>query len=111
MAKYCSNCGSEVNENAIVCVNCGCAIKNEEKDDNNNSATTKSPKVGLILGILGIVFAWLYALIGHALSIIGIIISVNEYKTTNNRVGLIVSIIGESCAIFSSLIGVIIALS
>lgn len=27
MAKYCSNCGSAVNENAVVCVNCGCALQ------------------------------------------------------------------------------------
>lgn len=23
---YCSNCGAEVNENAVVCVKCGCAV-------------------------------------------------------------------------------------
>lgn len=26
MAKFCSNCGNEVNENAVVCLKCGCAI-------------------------------------------------------------------------------------
>ena len=26
MARYCTNCGNEVNENAVVCVKCGCAI-------------------------------------------------------------------------------------
>ena len=26
MAKYCGNCGNEVNENAVVCIKCGCAI-------------------------------------------------------------------------------------
>lgn len=23
---YCSNCGAEVNDNAVVCVKCGCAV-------------------------------------------------------------------------------------
>ena len=26
MARYCTYCGNEVNENAVVCVKCGCAI-------------------------------------------------------------------------------------
>lgn len=26
MAKFCAHCGNEVNENAVVCVKCGCAI-------------------------------------------------------------------------------------
>ena len=24
---YCSNCGAEVNDNAVVCVKCGCAVR------------------------------------------------------------------------------------
>ncbi|MBR4888064.1 MAG: DUF4190 domain-containing protein [Clostridia bacterium] len=64
----------------------------------------------LVLGILGIIFAWLFALIGHILSIIGIVLGVKEYKKTEKMTGLILSIIGESCAIFSSIIGVIVIL-
>ena len=25
--KYCQNCGAEINDNAVVCVKCGCSIK------------------------------------------------------------------------------------
>lgn len=28
---YCKNCGKEVDENALVCVNCGVAVKNKKK--------------------------------------------------------------------------------
>ncbi len=28
MAKFCTHCGNEVNENAVICVKCGCAINN-----------------------------------------------------------------------------------
>ena len=28
MAKFCSSCGKEVNENAVICVNCGCSLGN-----------------------------------------------------------------------------------
>lgn len=108
MAKYCSNCGSEVDENAVVCVKCGCAIQKEENNYNNNPiVNTTNPKTSLILGILGIVFAWLFAIIGHALSIIGIIVGIKEYKATNKMTGLILSIVGEVCAIFSSIIGAV----
>lgn len=25
--KYCSNCGAEIDENAVICVKCGCAVQ------------------------------------------------------------------------------------
>lgn len=107
MAKYCSNCGSEVDEKAVVCIKCGCAIKKENNYENCLETTTETPKTGLILGVLGIIFAWLFAIIGHALSIIGIIVGIKEYKSTNKMTGLILSIVGEVCAIFSSMLGVV----
>lgn len=30
---YCSNCGAEVNENAVVCIKCGCAVNGGLKRD------------------------------------------------------------------------------
>ena len=108
MAKFCSHCGSEIDENAVICVKCGCAV-NEEKNDSVESV--KKAKTSLIFGILGIVFAWLFAIIGHVLSIIGIVVGIKEYKATNKMTGLILSIIGEVCAIFSSIIGAVIGSS
>lgn len=56
---YCSNCGAEINDNAVVCVKCGCAVK---KDDPRQIGDfTKSSKEWLVclilcffLGYLGI---------------------------------------------------------
>ena len=70
-----------------------------------------SPKAALILGILGIVFAWFFAFVGHVLSIIGIIIGAVELKKTRKPAGLIVSIVGETCAIASSIIGFLISVA
>lgn len=67
----------------------------------------KKVQKSLILGVIGIVFAWLFALVGHIVSIIGIIIGVKEYKETNKNTGMIISIIGEVCSIISSIIGVV----
>jgi hypothetical protein len=36
---YCSKCGKEIHDEAVVCVHCGCKIKNEsflETDDGKN---------------------------------------------------------------------------
>ena len=98
MAKFCTHCGNEINKNADVCIKCGCMVKKPPQHQT---------KVSLILGIIGIVFAWLFALVGHITSIIGIIIGIKEYKETEKMTGLILSIIGEVCSIFSSIIGAV----
>ena len=38
MAKFCSNCGNKLNENADICLKCGVLI---DKKDNNNNVKTK----------------------------------------------------------------------
>lgn len=120
MARFCSNCGNPINENAAFCSKCGAPVaRNENFNDFNNTNngyynnqppiknTHSSPKAAMVLGILGIVFAWLYALIGHILSIIGIVLGAREYSETRNPTGLILSIIGEICSIISSVLGVL----
>lgn len=46
---YCSNCGKKVDENAVICVNCGCKLKN----GNGNGKGIAS----MVLGIVGLFFA------------------------------------------------------
>ncbi len=118
MAKFCSNCGNELNENSAFCANCGCAIPDAQASapdapnlENVPNAPVNKTQVSMILGIIGIVFAWLIAIIGHVLCIIGIVIGVKEYKQTGKSTGLVLSIIGESCAVFNSILGIIMASS
>ena len=103
---YCAKCGKQLLDEAVICPGCGCMVKNVTL---GNPAPTNQKKVqiSLILGIIGIVSAWLYALGGHILSIIGIVFGVKEYKETGNMIGLVLSIIGEVCSVISSLIGII----
>ena len=56
---YCSNCGAEANDNAVVCIKCGCAL--QKPNPNNTSDPNKSSKDWLVclllcffLGYLGI---------------------------------------------------------
>ena len=81
--------------------------KRTPKASDNNSDAQKKASTSMILGIIGIISAWLFALIGHVVSIIGIVLGVKEYKETGKNTGLIISIIGEVCAVISSLIGFI----
>ena len=104
--KFCTHCGSEINDNAVLCIKCGCSV--ECKNANNPILHSESKvSASLILGIVGIVFAWLFALVGHIASIVGIILGIKEYRETQKMTGLVLSIIGEACSVFSSIIGAV----
>lgn len=60
MAKFCSNCGKELNDNADICLNCGVLINKEESKINSNKNINNSKKKGLptwaiVLIVLGCV--------------------------------------------------------
>ncbi len=108
--KFCTHCGNEVNEHAAVCIKCGCAIAPSARTNSITTSQTNTDSktyMSVILGIIGIIFAWLFALVGHITSIIGIILGIKEYKETEKMTGLVLSIIGEVCSIFSSIIGAV----
>lgn len=108
---FCSKCGKEIADEAVICTSCGCMVKNVNTKAVSpapaKTTTEKSPKVSLILGIVGIVTAWLIAIVGHITSIIGIVFGIKEYKETGKMTGLVLSIVGEVCSIFSSIIGAV----
>lgn len=54
--KYCSNCGSELNENQDVCLNCGSYVK---KTSTNDTGSIGWFFLGLFIPLAGII---LYAL-------------------------------------------------
>ena len=105
---FCSKCGKEIDDNAVVCIGCGCAVeKPAQKAYPVCQNAQRESHVPLILGIVGIIFAWIFALVGHITSIIGIVLGIKEYKETNRMTGLVLSIIGEVCSIISSIIGAV----
>ena len=104
---FCTKCGKEIPDEAVVCIGCGCLTE----QTNSKIAPFSKPEkkqISVIFGIVGIVFAWLFAIVGHITSVTGIIIGIKEYKETNKMTGLALSIIGEACSIFSSIIGAVI---
>lgn len=60
--KYCSNCGAEVNENAAVCIKCGCALKSNDSLA-NQPVKEQGSKASMVLGIVAIVFGAIALLI------------------------------------------------
>ena len=110
---YCTTCGKEIADDAVVCLECGCAVESTGKNKSVIADTTKenTPKTATVLGIIGIVVAWFLALAGHIVSIIGIVIGIKEYKKTERISGLVLSIVGELCSILSSIIGAVLVSS
>ena len=54
MAKFCSNCGKEVNENAAVCLNCGVALNNNINSIQGGKSKVAAGILGILLGSLGV---------------------------------------------------------
>ena len=55
---FCSKCGKEINDEAVVCIHCGCAIENKKVSlANSNDA----PNIG-------------YAVLGFFIPIVGLIL-------------------------------------
>ncbi|MBE6619484.1 MAG: zinc ribbon domain-containing protein [Ruminococcaceae bacterium] len=58
---FCSKCGKEINDEAVVCVHCGCAtgnFKNEKEKDtpiiiNNNNSASSSAAASAAAGVGG----------------------------------------------------------
>lgn len=61
--KYCSHCGAEIEDDAVICVNCGCATndgKSKVKEGNSSMG-----KIALVFMIIGCVFSPLSGLYSY----------------------------------------------
>lgn len=84
MARYCTNCGNEVNENAVICVKCGCAIpKIETYGSQAGFNPISSPSIVDTIshriktnGIIWIVIAGIQILLGLAIDWFMLIVGV-----------------------------------
>ena len=58
MAKFCQNCGKELNDGADICLNCGKIVEKgkaqTENNSSNNNNTNSNAKSKMAAGILGI---------------------------------------------------------
>ena len=86
---FCSNCGKELLDNAVVCPGCGCMVVGKEslfnQDQTNSNVAKKSSKgIKNIQGIMGIIgFALLtVAILFSVLAISETIVIVDTYWNT-----------------------------
>lgn len=74
---FCSKCGKQIDDEAMICPECGCATSNYKS--NNSNGTSEEEKN--TMATLAIVFAVLIPLVGLILGIIGVCKYQNEkYK-------------------------------
>lgn len=76
---YCQNCGKKIDENAVICVGCGCAIKRKGKGKGIAS---------MVLGILSV----LYSLIAF-LVLLDDEVELYSYYSASEMVGYIIGFV------------------
>lgn len=56
MAKFCTNCGTELNEQQDICLKCGVRVTKQSNVNNNPNAKSKlaGGLLGIFLGALGV---------------------------------------------------------
>jgi len=51
--KFCTHCGAEINEDAVICVKCGCSVKNKPNTGITVNAGTEQDKPNFGFAFLG----------------------------------------------------------
>lgn len=113
---FCSNCGNQIDDNAVVCIHCGAATQNANNQPAQPASTQSNttaivgfvlaffmPLIGLILSIIGVKNAAKCDGNGKGLAIAGIIISALEIVAIVIVIILFFGIFGALAAEFGSL--------
>lgn len=57
--KYCTQCGSEINENAVICIKCGCSVRGAiipaGRADEEDTPSTGLAVLGFFIPLAGII--------------------------------------------------------
>jgi len=53
---FCRKCGKEIDDEAVVCIHCGCAVEEQKKNsDDDRSRTGLGILLGWLLGLIGLI--------------------------------------------------------
>ena len=95
--KYCSHCGNQLVDEAIICPKCGCPtdmFNNPNRSYNQNTPNAPAAEQLSALSIVGFIFAFLVPIAGLICSIIAhkIAVTENNLRTKSfSKSGIIVS--------------------
>lgn len=65
---FCSKCGKEINDEAVVCIHCGCAVNNTANKTANQVDQIEQPNVGV--GVMLMIVSFLIPIVGVILGIV-----------------------------------------
>ena len=122
--KYCTKCGNELMDEAVICTKCGCMVENvispaKFNRNANLDGQTGSTWVALVFGILALVDAvltalyyfdvfWYIDVIGLSVCpLLGLIASI-KYLKCRNKTNSILGLIFSLLAIISNLVTIIV---
>ena len=117
--KFCSHCGKEVAEEAVICLSCGCKTQNYGNFNSTNTVVIESetePQLAIwskICGIISFFIGW------FALGITAIVLASMSKEETNGvmcpsaKVGYVCGIVSTilSSVLFVAIIVIVTALS
>lgn len=89
---FCQKCGTEINDEAVVCVNCGCAVKTTSNKNKSNSLTDEIIEISglttipLVLNIISLILLLTYCgmFLGIVGGVVGIVLSAIALAKTKN---------------------------
>lgn len=92
--KFCSHCGNQLSDEAVICPSCGCSAEapTAKKRDNNSD----------IFAVLGFVFSFISSVVGLVLSIIAYRSAVAENNRRNKNfavAGIVISSVSIGCSV------------
>lgn len=87
--KFCSHCGNQLDDDAIMCPKCGSMVDSAQVTTASNVNAQSESSAPKILGILSIVFGALGGLAGVILGIVGLCIDKKKEHTSKYVTGIV----------------------
>ena len=95
MSKFCSNCGNEVADEAVICPKCGVSVSQNTAVSNNNNGTSNG------MATAGFILSFFVPLLGLIFSILGLK-KVKETNINDANVRIHFNFIRTTCVIHIS---------
>ncbi|MBR2507040.1 MAG: hypothetical protein IKB70_09130 [Bacilli bacterium] len=85
--KYCSTCGSQINDECLICPTCGCST--ELGKEKLTATTTKKSSAALVCGILAVVFGALGGWLGVLFGILNLVLDKTKKYRALGIIGIV----------------------